>query len=111
MVPPPNSGSGVGANGRPKALEQTTVDKIANSPLLFFLARIFIYAFGFFNWCLYILLAIRAGTFFTRAEETEKNQFAIGMVTTNRAISEANGRHSQRRLLESVQATSLRFQT
>lgn len=36
------------------------------------------YSFGFFNWCLFLGLFIKNGTFFKKDTEQDKLQFAIG---------------------------------
>lgn len=39
---------------------------------------VFFYAFGVFNWCLYLGLALKSGSFFKKDTEQDQLRFAIG---------------------------------
>jgi hypothetical protein len=51
--------------------------------------QLLFYAFGLFNWCLYLSIAIYKGSFFRKDSEQDRLQLAIGTRLSGPASSDA----------------------
>lgn len=72
------------------------------------------YAFAVVNWCLYLGLIIRSGSWFRKHDEQEQLQLAIGMnipspAHPNTLAGQADAVCSTRQVLEPVEAASARL--
>lgn len=84
-----NGGSALGS----KASSHNSVhsnhqqSRFSNSMAASVIGKVFGYAFGLFNFFLFLLIALIGGSFFQRLSEKEKNDLAIGMIANTSKLS------------------------